>query len=91
MRHVGSWLPSRDQARTPCIGRRSLNHWSPAAPFQVWVPSNSTGRSPVKLILATGLVGKEGSELLAVCVTGESGRPTVVMPVLDETAQIKPS
>ena len=41
----------------------------------------------MKLILGTGLVGKEGSELLAVCVTAEAGKPTVVMPVLDETAQ----
>ena len=57
----------------------------------MWVLRNSTGCSPVKLILGMGLVGKEGSELLAVCVTAESGRPSVVRPVLDETAQRVPT
>jgi len=45
----------------------------------------------VKLILGTGLVGKEGSKLMAVCVTEESGKPIVVMSVLDETAQRMPT
>lgn len=73
------------------ISRQQQQSIKPSVgPFWVHIMCNYTGHPPAKLASYTGLVGKEGSELPAECVSAESGS-VVVTPALDETAQRMPT